>query len=260
MEYTSPFPQRTEQPDFLDPLRQLGSRASLDLLFAWNALRVVGRAELLADRAFMEIYKRVFPYTLTSIENVHTLYRATRYVAAQGIEGDFVECGVWRGGSSMTMALALLANGDSDRAIHLYDTFSGMTRPSREDGVSSGIWWLDVLDAPLEVVQENMRSTGLDPEKIVFVEGPVEETLPKARPEKIALLRLDTDFYESTYCELLHLYPRLSPGGVLIIDDYAFFSGCRTAVDQYFREHDVRMLLHRTDYAARIGVKPFAPP
>ena len=99
-----------------------------------------------------------------------------------------------------------------------------------------------------------MLETGYPMAQIQFVSGMVEQTLLKQKPEKVALLRLDTDWYESTKCELEQLFPRLVPGAVLIIDDYGHWDGCRRAVDEYFEQHQVRMLLNRIDYTARIGI------
>jgi O-methyltransferase len=98
-------------------------------------------------------------------------------------------------------------------------------------------------------------STGYPAERVHLVEGRVEDTLPAAAPEEIALLRLDTDWYESTKHELVHLYPRLSPGGVLILDDYGHYEGARRAVDEYFESAGGRPLLTRVDYTGRVGIK-----
>jgi predicted O-methyltransferase YrrM len=109
--------------------------------------------------------------------------------------------------------------------------------------------------SPLEEVERNLRSTGIDPARLRFVEGKVEDTIPATAPERISVLRLDTDWYESTWHELTHLYPRLSPGGVLIVDDYGHWQGAREAVDRYFGEVAEPILLARTDYTGRIGVR-----
>jgi len=111
--------------------------------------------------------------------------------------------------------------------------------------------------SPLEEVQKNLYSTNYPKEKITFIKGKVEETIPNIIPEKISILRLDTDWYESTYHELMHLFPRLSKGGVLIIDDYGHWKGSREAVDKYLKENEISMLLNRIDYTGRIGVKVF---
>jgi hypothetical protein len=108
---------------------------------------------------------------------------------------------------------------------------------------------------PVEEVRAAVLSTGYPAERVHMVEGKVEDTLPGAAPERIAVLRLDTDWYASTKHEMEQLYPRLSPGGVLILDDYGHYEGARQAVDEYFAEHGGRPLLSRVDYTGRVGVK-----
>jgi len=110
--------------------------------------------------------------------------------------------------------------------------------------------------APLERVQQNMASTGYPAELVRYHKGKVEDTLPEAAPDGVALLRLDTDWYESTRHELVHLYPRLASGGVLIIDDYGFWRGSREATDEYLESVGWPVLLTRVDQSGRIGVKP----
>jgi hypothetical protein len=104
-------------------------------------------------------------------------------------------------------------------------------------------------------VQRNLAGTGYDLASVKFIKGKVEETIPAHAPARIALLRLDTDWYESTRHELAHLFPRLVPGGVLILDDYGHWQGSRRAVDEYMAEHGIPILLNRVDYTARIAVK-----
>ncbi len=105
------------------------------------------------------------------------------------------------------------------------------------------------------VVRETIDSAGYPSERVHFVRGQVEDTVPEQAPERIALLRLDTDWYESTRHELLHLYPRLASGGVLIVDDYGHWDGCRRAVDEYFSTEAEPVLLSRIDYTGRLAVK-----
>ncbi|NIR32322.1 MAG: macrocin O-methyltransferase [Gammaproteobacteria bacterium] len=220
------------------------------------------------DPEFVDLYEKTRHYTLTSVERMHALYEAVKYVVRSGLPGDLVECGVWRGGSCMLMARTLLALGDSTRKIYLYDTFAGMTRPGEADvhtvdGAEQVSRW-EVFEregynewcyAPIEEVHRNIVSTGYPRESVVLVRGAVEETVPKVAPERIALLRLDTDWFRSTYHELEHLYSRLLKNGILIVDDYGAYDGARLAVDRYFSEHNVAMYLHRIDTAGRIGVK-----
>ena len=100
-----------------------------------------------------------------------------------------------------------------------------------------------------------MLSTGYPKENIIFVKGMVEKTIPRTLPNQIALLRLDTDLYESTYHELLHLYPKVTSQGVVIIDDYGHFQGSQEATDKYFSEESREVLFHRIDYSCRVGIK-----
>lgn len=217
---------------------------------------------------FVALYEQARPFTMTSVERMYALFEAVRHVVRRGIPGDLVECGVWQGGSAMLMALTLLAEGDT-RRIHLFDTFAGMTRPGEvdrraRDGAEQISRWqqFDRGDhnawcyAGLDEVRANMASTGYPASMLDFVAGKVEDTLPARAPEKIALLRLDTDWYQSTYHELAHLFPRLVPGGVLVLDDYGSFEGARKAVDQYFAENAIGLFLHRIDSTGRIAVLP----
>lgn len=216
---------------------------------------------------FVQMFQRCSPFSMTSIERMYGLYGAVNHVCRQGVEGDFVECGVWQGGSAMMMACALRA-AEVDRRIWLYDTFAGMTEPTADDrdfsGQSAGEKWLSKQTtdgnlwcrAGLAKVKQNMESTGHPSTSVRYIEGPVEQTLLKDAPDKIALLRLDTDWYESTKAELEVLYPRLSIGGVLIVDDYGHWQGARKAVDEYFARPDVKSpLLVRLDYTGRLAVR-----
>jgi hypothetical protein len=219
-----------------------------------------------------QIMAAVRPYTMTSPERIWALVNSVQYISANAIAGDLCECGVWRGGSSMAAALKLAALGER-RRLWLYDTFAGMAEPGELDrSAGNGApalrewqkrrrtdaeneWCL----ASLEDVRRNLATTGHPPELLSFVAGKVEETLrvPANVPSTIALLRLDTDWYESTKVELEVLYERLSPGGVLIIDDYGHWEGARRAVDQFFAARPLKMmLLNRIDYTGRIGIKP----
>ena len=219
------------------------------------------------EEADKELYRRVGPYTMTTPPRIYALVRAVEYVAAREIPGAIVECGVWRGGSMMAAALTLLRLGATDRELYLYDTFAGMPPPSEADTTRSGEHAADLLAdedqdshlwaiASLADVRDAVLSVGYPEERIRFVEGRVENTLPADAPDEIALLRLDTDWYESTKHELVHLYPRLAPGGVLILDDYGHWQGARRAVDEYLAESGEPLLLNRIDGTARIAVKP----
>ena len=216
----------------------------------------------------IEIYNAVKPYTVTSPERVSALIDAVNYIVTNKIHGAFVECGVWKGGSIMAMALTLKNLGDESRDLYLYDTFSGMSAPTDVDvsiheqkaydifsekktSEGSSNWLFSSLDE----VKENMFSIGYPKRKIHFIKGKVEDTIPANIPDEIALLRLDTDWYESTKHEMTHLFPLLNQNGVLIVDDYGHWEGSRKAIDEYISDNNIRILLNRIDYTGRIAIK-----
>lgn len=215
---------------------------------------------------FLEIFSAVRYFTLTTIERIYAVYTAVRHILAADVPGAFVECGVWRGGSTMAAMLTLQACGCSDRDVYLYDTFAGMTAPGENDWVldkdgnriSVAQVGVKPVVAPLDEVKTNIEILGYAGHTY-FVEGAVEDTIPAVCPDRIALLRLDTDWYESTRHELVHLYPRLSDGGILIVDDYGHFEGARKAVDEYFKEHGLHVFLSRIDCTGRLLVKHGGP-
>jgi O-methyltransferase len=223
------------------------------------------------DLWITDIIGRVSPYTMTSPERVAAVCMAVEYVARNRIPGDIVECGVWKGGSSMAAALALLRCGDTTRTIHLFDTFEGMSEPTHKDQELSGQKASELLAkasrqdpiwaySPLEEVTRNLLSTGYPKDRVKLIQGKVETTIPEAAPASIAMLRLDTDWYESTLWEMQHLFPILADGGVLIIDDYGHWAGARTAVDEYVAKTQTKIFLSRIDYTGRIAIKlPSSP-
>jgi O-methyltransferase len=219
------------------------------------------------DETDAELCRRIAPYTMTTPTRIYALVRAVEYIVSRSVPGGLVECGVWRGGSMMGVALTLLRLGVTDRDLYLFDTFAGMTDPGEQDFDNTGERAADLLAessrdahiwavASLDEVREAVSTVGYPAERIHFVQGPVEETLPENAPGEIALLRLDTDWYSSTRHALVHLYPRLPSGGVLIIDDYGYWQGARRAVDEYLQENNVAVLLNRVDSTARLAVKP----
>jgi hypothetical protein len=210
---------------------------------------------------------------MTSPQRLQTLLDAVDHVIRRDLPGDFAECGVWRGGSVLAMVLRLLDHGVTDRVIHLYDTFEGMTEPTEADTSAYDppaleTWteqreagkapWAELFTPEIfneDGVRKLLVSTGYPADNLRLHAGRVEDTLPADAPEGLALLRLDTDWYESTRHELIHLYPRLCAGGVLIIDDYGHWEGCRQAVDEYFSTEAPPVLLSRIDYTGRVAIK-----
>jgi O-methyltransferase len=223
---------------------------------------------------FLELYYRVQPYTLTSVPLAFGLYEAVRYIAEADIPGAIVECGVWRGGSMLLAALALLELNKTDRQLWLYDTFAWewesagdtdgyvfepesdsaarrsaaiLRRDSDEDSVRAG--------TSVDEVVSLIIGAGYPAENVIAVPGLVQDTLPETAPTVISLLRLDTDMAESTSHELMTLYPRLSVGGVLLVDDYGKHRGATMATEAFFLQTGQRPLLTRLDIQGRIAIK-----
>ena len=225
----------------------------------------------ISDPFFISMISKINRHTLTlggGVEAPLALYQSIEYIVRNGIPGDIVECGVWSGGSMLLAAHALMHFGDTSRRIYLYDTFAGMPRPDVVDASWDGIPALPTWEhcqqrgrnwcfgGTEDHVREVVYSSGYPEDRFVFVRGKVEDTLPATRPEKISLLRLDTDFYSSSYHELVHLYPMLSVAGILIIDDYGAFQGSRIATDQFIAENQLPLFLSRINMAVRLAVKP----
>jgi O-methyltransferase len=204
--------------------------------------------------------------SMTSLIAQWELIQAIRYIEAHRIPGDIVECGVWRGGNLVIAGLLRKQLG-FDRQIWAFDTFAGMTAPTEADfkpGEDLDVgrkfaelnrethneWCFAAEDEVRRSFEARTGSRALN-----IVKGPVEETLrdPANLPVEIAILRLDTDFYESTKAELEILYPRLSNGGVLIVDDYGEWAGARRAVDEYFSGRPI--WLHYVTPTVRLAIK-----
>jgi hypothetical protein len=191
------------------------------------------------EPSFNSIMETCKPFTMTSEERLYSFNKAVEYIVK-----------------------------NNNRNFFLYDTFEGMSEPSDMDADLLGVDAKNLLSqsekttedvmwcyAPIDDVKNNIAKTQYPSNLINYVKGKVEDTIPETMPNKIAILRLDTDWYESTYHELVHLFPKLVKGGVIIIDDYGHWKGAREAVDQYFKEQGVQILLNRIDYTGRIGIK-----
>lgn len=212
----------------------------------------------------------VADYTMTSRETTEELVRLVERVVRLKIPGAFVECGVWRGGSMMAIAMALLELGVKDRELGLFDTFEGNPRPEAADvdlhGDPAIVRWLQEKTgedcsawccASLFDVQQQIKSTGYPADLVHYLKGKVEDTLPLTlMPKEIALLRLDTDFYSSTKVELETLYPRLSVGGILIVDDWHYWGGARKAAEEYLVAHAPALAMIDGPFPIKVGVKP----
>jgi len=209
-----------------------------------------------------ELIAAAAPYTKSGPERLAAMIEALRRIDRGTIAGDIGECGVWRGGN-----IVLARKLSPARVCWLYDTFTGMTLPEDIDVTRSGKRAIDSYlgkkkpggkwsAVTVEEVRANLQETGtLDDSRLRFVRGAVETTLRDAGnlPDRIALLRLDTDWHASTKIELEVLYPLLQPGGVLIVDDYGHWVGARKAVDEYFGDRMPQ--IQNIDYTAVMIVK-----
>jgi hypothetical protein len=196
---------------------------------------------------------------MTSIERINELYNSLEYIRLNNIEGDIIECGVWKGGNILGIIEYLEYYNLHSKKVWLFDTFSGMTSPENVDVDVNDIPAISQMDisvvfaySSLEEVKNNLQPSQFPKENIIFIEGDVSKTLQDRNniPEKISLLRLDTDWYQSTKDELEILYPKLSNKGVLIVDDYGHWKGAKKAVDEYFKNMDIT--ISQIDYT---GIK-----
>ena len=223
------------------------------------------------DSEFKTTYEDLQHLTMVDWSGALSVWQAVEHVARNNIEGDFVECGVWRGGTSLLAHKRMTDCGLADRNLYLYDTFQGMSDPTSDDVDIGGaiasqrmvterkkantinVW----AYATKEDVENNINTVAGSSERFRLVEGKVEDTIPSIVPDTISVLRLDTDWYESTKHELVHLYDRLSVGGVLLIDDYGVWTGCKKAVDEYFETVDKKPYFVMTAKGGLAGVKPY---
>jgi O-methyltransferase len=198
---------------------------------------------------------RVGSYTTLSKERLLNLETAVRMVVRNGVPGDVVECGCAEGGSAALMAL-WLERLKSPKRVYLFDTFEGLPPPTLDDPeYDKAVGWTGKCRGSLDQVQGLFRDLGVF-DRAVFVKGLFQATLPTYDIPPIALLHLDGDWYESTKVCLDHLWDRLSPGGVLQIDDYGAWEGCRKAVDEFIHLRGIKAELKVIDYTGRSLVKP----
>jgi O-methyltransferase len=200
-----------------------------------------------------ELINLVKEYSMTDYKNLYLSTQALKYIAEKKIEGDIVECGVWKGGH-LIIFKSLCEKYNLDKKIFAYDTFDGMTESSINDFNHNGENAIDLMKktfasenngdniwcyASLDLVKKNITNVLGNTNNINFIKGDVIKTLQdkKNLPKKISILRLDTDFYESTKIELLTLFPLLEEEGILIIDDYGHWNGAKKAVDEFFENN-----------------------
>ena len=216
----------------------------------------------------LDFLKKINSYTMCAPANHWAIIQSINFIKENNIEGDLVECGVYKGGNIILFDY-MSKKYKLNKKIYAYDTFEGMSEPSdidvdlknkpaqetKTNYAKNKIIW---CYASLDEVKNNVRKFNPDYENnFQFIKGDVLKTLKdeKNLPEKISLLRLDTDFYDSTMEELKTLYPRLVKNGVLIIDDYGHWKGAKKAVDEYFNLNKEFKWFHRIDYASRLFIK-----
>ena len=249
--------------------------------FGFELRRVRGqRTNTAISTDVAEAIRIVRAHTMLSEARLDSLYGQAAYCETAELSGDFVECGVWKGGAVALMALANLRHGKRRRHLHLFDTFEGIPEPDSEvdgdraveealrygtgvDGrVVANPQFYDNMGRGVGTVEDNHKLledvVGYEPAYVHYHVGFFQETIPLAAREieAISILRLDGDWFASTKVALDHLYDKVVPGGLILIDDYGAYAGCRRAVDEFLRERRLRPYLHPVDSELRVMVKP----
>lgn len=193
-----------------------------------------------------------FPQTMIGRARLDHLRSCLDSIVADGVRGDLMECGVWRGGAAIFMRGYLAAHEIGDRLVWLADSFAGLPPPSlaQDVGLDMSAAVCPMLAIPLETVQESFRRYNLLDDQVRFLPGWFEDTLPESPVEALALLRIDADLYQSTRDALRSLYPKVSPGGFVVVDDYHAIEQCRDAVDDFRREQGVDEPMEKIDWTA----------
>lgn len=200
-------------------------------------------------------------HTMVGVDRLNNVRDLVQRALDEDIPGDFIETGVWRGGCCILMRGILAANGTTTRKVYVADSFEGVPPPKpelypadRDNRLHKHV----ELAVPLEAVKANFDRYGLLDDQVVFVKGPFSDTLPSLQCGSFALIRLDGDLYESTYVALEHLYPKLSPGGFAIIDDFGILPACRQAVLEYRARHAIEAAIHEVDRSGVWWRKPLS--
>jgi O-methyltransferase len=189
-------------------------------------------------------------YTLTSLARLQNLQDCVEDVLSSDVPGDLIEAGVWRGGASIFMR-TLLALRSSDRLVFVADSFEGLPAPDVDRYAADAgrqLHRFGFLSVSLEQVRDNFRRFGVLDDQVRFVKGWFRDSLPALAGHEWSLIRLDGDLYESTIGSLENLYPSLSVGGYLIVDDYGALPPCRQAVDDYRKVHGIEEEIRPVDH------------
>lgn len=191
--------------------------------------------------------------TMVGRQRLHNFRTLIERALDEGVPGDILEAGVWRGGASILARAVLASRGATDRRVIVADSFAGLPPPSEQFPADAGADFHThpELAVSLEQVWANFRRFGLLDDQVVFLEGWFRDTMPRVEAEALAVLRLDGDMYESTFVPLVHLYDRVAPGGWVIVDDYHLMAACREAVGDFLADRGIDPPLHDID---RVGV------
>jgi O-methyltransferase len=221
--------------------------------------RVIEELTLYED----QLIEKCLKYSMTTKVRMWSLLNSINYIYNNNIQGDFVECGVWKGGNLILYEI-LNQKYNLNKKVFGFDTFEGMPLPGEYDYKYNNVSAIDLYNKKVKI-ENNWCKSSLDEVKtniltecsnanVNLIKGKVENTLlvEKNIPDKISILRLDTDFYESTKIELEVLFPKLEKNGILIIDDYGTYKGARKAVDEYFKK---KAFLIYIDHTCRLLIK-----
>jgi O-methyltransferase len=191
--------------------------------------------------------------TMIGLRRLGNLEHCVRDVIERQVPGDLIETGVWRGGACIFMRAILKAYGERDRTVWVADSFQGLPQPEhgRQEDAEDALWSVPFLAVPQEKVATNFARYGLLDDQVRFLPGWFSDTLPTAPISSIAVMRLDGDMYDSTMVALRSLYPKLSIGGYVIVDDYHAVRGCKQAVDDFRAELGITDQLHPVDWTCR---------
>jgi O-methyltransferase len=233
------------RPDIVNRLMQ--DRQQGDVSFIWAIPQPDGKTRDVDIRNVSETY-----HTMMGRKRLDNIQSLLDIVLRENVPGDLIETGVWRGGGTIFMRGYLAARGITNRRVWVADSFAGLPVPSalHDQGYDFSAAKVPILAISRQAVEDLFRRYELLDDQVQFLEGWFKDTLPTAPIDRLALLRLDGDLYESTFDALTHLYRKLSPGGFVIVDDYYDFEPCRKAVDEFRNEIGDQAMLHRIDWTA----------
>jgi hypothetical protein len=236
----------TRRPDILAKLHETRTDGRV-ASFWWDVPLQDGSVKAMNLRNVTEFYQSMIGRA--RINNIHTLLDR---VVADGIAGDFIETGVWRGGATLLMRGFLAAHNITDRKVWVADSFAGLPAPSHpaDAGYDFCAAVAPVLAVSRDEVEDLFRRYDLLDDQVGFLEGWFSDTLPNAPIDQLALMRLDGDLYESTMDAITALYDKLSPGGYVIVDDYNDFAPCRRAITEFRESRGITSELHIVDWTA----------